>query len=102
MSEAVRIVRETTLGPIEVQHYLHGGLDGETIKAVHNLARAENVTMGQVVERLFSWDPETGYRLRPHVEQILAGAHALASAGVTVEHVRRAIKRWSALGGSVK
>lgn len=72
MSEAVRIARETTLGPIEVQHYLHGGLDGETIKVVHNLARAENVTMSQVVERLFSWDPVTGYEVRPDVIESLA------------------------------
>ena len=72
MSEAVRISRETTLGPIEVQHYLHGGLDGEMIKAVHNLARAENVTVSQVVERLFSWDPATGYQVRPKVERIVS------------------------------
>ena len=71
MSEAVRISRETTLGPIEVQHYLHGGLDAETIKTVHNLARVENITMGQVVERLFSWDPATGYEVRPDVEEAM-------------------------------
>ena len=71
MSEAVRISQETTLGPIEVQHYLDGGLDGETIKAIHNLARAENVTMSQVIERLFSWDPVTGYRVRPDVEEAM-------------------------------
>lgn len=72
MSEAVKIAQETTLGPIEVQHYLHGGLDGEMIKAVHNLARAENVTMGQVIQRLFSWDPMTGYEVRLEVIESLA------------------------------
>ena len=72
MNEAVRIARDTTLGPIEVQHYLHGGLDGEMIKAVHNLARAENITVCQVVARLFLWDPVTGYQVRPEVERIVS------------------------------
>ncbi len=68
MSEkAASIARETTLGPMVVQHYLDGGLDGAMIKAVHDLARAENITMGQVVERLFSWSPMNGYQVRPDV-----------------------------------
>ena len=71
MSEAVRIARETTLVPVEVQRYLHGGLDGKMIKAIHNLACAENITMGQVVERLFSYDPVTGYQVRPEVGQVV-------------------------------
>ena len=53
--EAARIARETTLGPIEVQHYLHGGLDGEIIKAFHGLAREHNITMGQVVEKFLPY-----------------------------------------------
>ena len=72
VTEAVTIARETTLVPIEVQRYLHGGLDGEMIKAVHNLARAENITMGQVVNWLFSWDPMTGYEVRLEVIESLA------------------------------
>ena len=46
--------------------------DGEMIRAVHNLARTENITVRQVIARLFSWDPVTGYQVRPEVEQIVS------------------------------
>ncbi len=81
MNEAVRIARETTLGPIAVQHYLDGGLDGEMIRAVHDLAATHNVTVGQVVEKLFSYDPVDGYQVRPHVARILIGRDIINGEG---------------------
>ncbi len=71
MSEAVRIVRETTLGPIEVQHYLDGGLEAGLITALHGFALAHNVTMGQTVEKLFSWDPVKGYQVRRKTARLI-------------------------------
>ena len=92
MSEAARIARETTLGPIEVLHYLRGGLDGEMIKAVHNLARTENITVRQVIARLFSYGAdELETRDATHAEEALTLAEAVVVSAYSEKHLRRLV-----------
>lgn len=71
MSDAAKIARETSLGPFQVAQYLRGGLDGDMIRGIHNLARVHGIATSVAIDRLFSWDPISGYSVRPDVQRRL-------------------------------
>ncbi len=62
---AIQIAKTTTISAVAAHRYLKGGLRESLIRALHDLALANNVPVGTLIDRFFSYDPIDGYVLRP-------------------------------------